>query len=70
MLAGIRDEMRLGIFDYAATFPGSRMIKTGAVSAASGARRKLFGAAVKEFLDSKADKAKTTRTQYRNAGKF
>jgi len=70
MLAGMRDQMRLGTFDYGATFPGSRQVKTGAVPAASGARGKSFGAAVQDFLDSKADKAKSTRTQYRNAGEF
>lgn len=70
MLAGIRDQMRIGTFDYGATFPLSRQVKTGAVPAASGARGKSFGAAVKDFLDTKADKAKTTRTQYRNAGEF
>ena len=70
MLARIRDEMRLGIFDYGATFPKSRKVKTGVVPVASGARAKLFGAAVQDFLDTKADKAKSTRTQYRNAGEF
>lgn len=67
MLARIRDEIRLGTFDYAREFPESKAVKSGAIPRPEGARGKTFGDAVQTYLDSKAKLAPNTLKCYRNA---
>lgn len=63
-LARIRDEIRLGVFDYAKHFPKSKR----ATVSPGGPRGKTLGQAITDFLATKADKSANTKKLYRNAG--